>query len=39
MRFSLYPSTNASTPQPQLLSYNTTITISLRNPNMYYDMS
>jgi hypothetical protein len=39
MRFSLYPSTNASTPQPQLLSYNTTIAISLRNPNMYYDMS
>jgi hypothetical protein len=38
-RFSLAPSTNASTPQLQLLCYNTTITIFLRNPNMYYDMS
>jgi hypothetical protein len=38
-RFSLAPSTNASTPQLQLLSYNATVTISLRNPNMYYGIS
>lgn len=39
-RFSLAPSPNASsTPKLQLLSYNATVIISLRNPNMYYSIS
>jgi hypothetical protein len=38
-RFSLSASPNASTPQLQLISYNATVTISLRNPNIYYGIS
>ncbi|CAM0877791.1 unnamed protein product [Alopecurus aequalis] len=38
-RFSLDASPNASTPTLQLLSYNATVTISLRNPNIYYSIS
>jgi len=40
-RFSLSPSPNASagTKQLQLLSYNVTVTISLRNPNIYRSIS
>jgi hypothetical protein len=38
-RFSLSPSPNASTPQLQLISYDVTVTLSLRNPNMYRSIS
>ena len=38
-RFSLAPSPNASTPNLHLLSYNATVTLSLKNPNMYYGIT